>query len=84
MRIKHCEEYILKRTHPAVRRANACLKKKRKEEKKNLENMRVNKEYDWKNDVQLHQGTMIDRFVPNFFPSPYHPYVIYNIQPMLM
>lgn len=59
--------YIRKDVHPAVRRENARLRKRERDEKEKPENIGVNIKYDWKERVLLRDGEIIDRFSPQFF-----------------
>ena len=59
--------YLKKDTHPAIRKEQARLRKREKEEKEKPCNAASNISYDWKNRVLLRDGVVIDRFSPKFF-----------------
>ena len=59
--------YIKKDVHPAVRRENARLRMRERDEKEKPENIGINIKYDWKERVLLRDGAIIDRFSPQFF-----------------
>lgn len=59
--------YLKKDTHPAIRKEQARLRMREKEEKEKPCNAASNISYDWKNRVLLRDGVVIDRFSPKFF-----------------
>ena len=59
--------FLKRDQHPAVRKENARLRAREKEEKEKPENVSANIMYDWKNRVLLRNGDVIDKFSPNFF-----------------
>ena len=59
--------FLKRDQHPAVRKENARLRAREKEEKEKPENVSANIVYDWKNRVLLRNGDVIDKFSPNFF-----------------
>ncbi len=59
--------YLKKDTHPAIRKEQARLRMREKEEKDKPCNAASNISYDWKNRVLLRDGVVIDRFSPKFF-----------------
>lgn len=59
--------YVKKDVHPAVRKEMARLRRREKEEKEKPGNVGVTIVYDWKKRVLLREGSIIDKFSPNFF-----------------
>ena len=59
--------YLKKDTHPAIRKEQARLRMREKEEKEKPCNAASNISYDWKKRVLLRDGIVIDRFSPKFF-----------------
>ena len=58
--------FINKDIHPASRREKLRLRRREREEKDKPENADANIIYDWKNQVLLRNGEVIDRYCPNF------------------
>ena len=59
--------YMKKDVHPAVRKEQARLRTREREEKEKPANTGTNIRYDWKNRVLLRDDVVIDRFSPAFF-----------------